>query len=133
MNRLLLVTLVLGALLLVGGCGAKGGRDVVLVEAQGTVTLKGKPLATGIVSLSSPSTGFAASGPLTEGKFVISNIPVGKYQVGVMPAPPTEAVDPSQMANAMNEIPVKFRDSLTSGLTADVPAGGTKTLSFELK
>ena len=109
------------------GCSEDGPA---IGELSGTVTFEGQPVTDGIINFESAA-GFGVSVPLTaEGTFELasqygSGIPQGSYRVSVTPPPPP--VDPSQPAGGTSgpppdpkNIPRKYRDFSTSGLTVEV-------------
>lgn len=134
------------------GCGSDAGpvaKDEPSVPASGIVTFKGKPLPEYQVVLM-PSDGRRPATGTTdaEGKFVLGTnrpgdgAPAGSAKVGIVWAGPEqvgEAVDqsaiddPTKMPKPKIAIPAKYSDPETSGLTADIPAGGTSELKFELQ
>lgn len=72
----------LASLLLVGGCGSK----VENVPVEGTVTFNGKKVVNGDIRLvpETGTIGAAASAPIVDGKFQISNkggVPLGVHRV----------------------------------------------------
>ena len=117
------------------GCfGGGGQRHEEMARAAGTVTLGGKPLTAGMVSLSSSETGFSAAGEIKpDGTFEIPQIPVGEYRASISPPAPKEAGDPAAVKASGPEIPAKYRDAATSGLKAIVPIEGATDLKFELQ
>jgi len=137
---------------LFAGCSSDPGpvaEEVPSVPASGIVTYKGKPLADHRVVLM-PSDGRRPATGLTDadGKFVLgTNVPgdgapPGSSNVSVAwegPAMAGDAVDqsaiddPSKMPKPAVQIPEKYTNPETSGLTAEVPEGGTDTLKIELQ
>ncbi len=119
------------------GC-TKGDPDALgTVPAAGTVTYKGKPLASGTVQFV-PAKGRPASGTIKDGNFILSTykeedgaIP-GKHQVGVTSTKET----PSKIAGADPKVefivPANFTDYSSSGLEVEVPADGSTTLKVEI-
>ncbi len=93
---------------------------------SGTVTLKDKTLTAGTVVFLNPDAGVGASGVVdTSGAYRIdSPVRTGTYQVAVQP-PPLPA--PHEMDKTpmppKTDIPAKFQDPTTSGLSATVKEG----------
>lgn len=115
-------------LLTLGGCGPK--HKVQKGRVNGVVTLNGKPVAEGSVTLFSTETGTGGTGFLTEGgKYEIS-IPLefNKYEVvvvGLQGEPGSAPVKPT-------EIPRKYWQSTTSGLVCVIDKS-VNTFDIELK
>ena len=122
------------------GCRRSGE---VLVPISGKVTFAGKPLATGSVRFYNPQTGIdmlaligsdgtykvlRAKGPgLPEGTYQIAILPPqAEYPIGgLMEAPPKQEPFP--------DVPAKYRDPATSGLTVTVePGQGVVTLNLDV-
>ena len=112
----------------------------------GRLTRNGKPVLPGTyVSFMEPEKGYLALGTTDlEGKYTVDswndgNMPVGTY--GVMIQPPT-GVDPEALSAedllkgkgkvAPSDIPVKYRQFLTSGLKYPVKEG-PNTIDIDLK
>lgn len=121
--------------LLVGCGGPKGDKNVGTVSGQVTHH-GGKPLTDAVITFYAPKQGTSGFAPLGgDGKYRIETpLKAGDYQVCV--APP-EAVDPADgspppkpVQNA--DIPAKYRDYRTSGLTTTVKAGANE-YNVELK
>lgn len=123
------------AVCVLAGCGSST-KPVRAVS--GTVKLDGKPLTDGSINFISAA-GFSASSKIKDGSFSISNsqfgggIPLGDYQVAVEGAPPPDPLTkPTQAASTPMEIPRKYRDPATSGLTAKVDKN-SKPFEFGLE
>lgn len=119
--------------LLSAGCGgaAKGPNSRV----SGTVTFNGQPVAAGEVVFIVKGTGFAATVPLSAGKFQMENpIEAGTYAVLVtpLPPPPPDPVNPPPVPKDPTDIPKKYRSEATSTLTATVKTGHNE-LTFKLE
>lgn len=122
-------------LCVLAGCGAQA-RPIQSVS--GKVTLDGKPVPAGVVNFVSAG-GFAASSTIKDGAFSISRsqygsgIPLGDYMVAIeSPPPPDPLAKSSPAATITVQIPRKYRDPATSGLTAKVEKT-TKPVEFTLQ
>jgi hypothetical protein len=103
------------------GCG--GGPPTGSVS--GKVTQDGVPLTAGLVLFSNEEKGVGAGAELdTSGTYQIESIETGEYQVAVQPppAPPPHEMEQAAVAPRTN-IPKKYQDPKTSGLTATVQEG----------
>ncbi len=102
-------------------------------SASGKVTCSGTPPTAGTVLFSNPETGVGASAELdASGAYKIESIPTGAYHVAIQPPPPPAPHEMEQAAAAPRaDIPPKFQDPNTSGLTATVEEGAnTKDFAF---
>jgi hypothetical protein len=132
---------VLASLLLTGlsvpGCLTSDG----LGKVSGKVTFRGAPVTEGSIEFSKAD--YAADVPLgPDGAFRFETpeggIPVGEYAVAIRPAMiPDPRDDPARTPPGWIEkddpnIPQKYRNSRTSGLSATV-AGGQNTFDFDLQ
>ncbi|GAB4141827.1 MAG: hypothetical protein Tsb009_11790 [Planctomycetaceae bacterium] len=128
-----MIGLVLLSTLILAGCGKKDEK--VTSTVTGTVTYKGKAVAGANVQ-------FVVSGDIaagvtdSEGKFKIENVPVGTAKISVTkyaaPKQDMTSMKPEDMQNmaaksmgslddtSKNELPAKYRDPATSGLTEKV-------------
>lgn len=130
-------------LLLAAGCGGGGGGSYngPWAQVSGVVNIEGKPVTeNGTVTFISPD-GFAASGQLDgAGNYRLkyngsNNIPVGTYNVGVLPSLPVEPTnqDPASFFNedgttkvveiVESKIPQKYHQPGSSGLQITVTEG----------
>jgi hypothetical protein len=131
----------IAAIMACAGCGgAPEGPPVGAVTGQ--VTFEGKPVQAGQVSFVSDKEGRLFTSNIQSGGYKLvsqfgNGIPVGTYNVRVTPP----AAEPASLAPAADEkpkvedaqdIPKKYRDPATSGLTAEVKAG-PNTLNFDMK
>ena len=124
------------------------GEVIEVVPASGTVTFQGKPLV-GFQVTFMPVSGNRPSMGISDatGKFALGTnatgdgAVVGANKVAVVWSPPELADDttasaiddPSKMPKPPVVIPAKYHNPETSGLTAEVPEGGTDTLTIELQ
>lgn len=121
--------LFLSVLLLIG-CGRAGElRETGRSAAKGIVTIDGRPLTGGsitLVSIDDPK--YRVTAPIrSEGVFFVADAPLGRVHVAVE----TESIrngDPSSFV----PIPSKYAKAETSGLTATIADDGDKNLHFEL-
>lgn len=121
------------------GCGC-GKPSPAVHPTGGTVTFEGRPAAGFTVEFSSqaPETrGLSASGIVAaDGGFSLRTRFAGKARDGavagphrVVVVPPPAAVQPGPVA----PVPLRYADYLSSGLTAEVVAGGSNAILLELK
>ena len=129
------------AILLAAGCG--GGEEAPpTASVSGKVTFQGAPVTEGFVNFASDA-GFAASAPLQEdGAYELvtqyGDMPTGPYKVSVTPPSPpdTGMGDATAEAPPMPDpenIPKKYREYGTSGLTVEVTEDGANTFDFDLQ
>jgi len=132
------------AVLAVPGCWGSGD-DAPRESVSGTVTLDGKPLATGAIRFSPTgvsSSGFAVGGgdAIKNGKFSIAReagLVPGTYRVSIYSGDaivgrPKTNVAPGRFAQVAKEM-VPFKYNAQSTLTANVPKGGLSDLRFDLQ
>jgi len=138
--------------LVIAGCGGPSGPD--LVECSGTVTFKGDPLAGATVTFMVPNSPIAMGVTGSDGKFVITTggrpgAPVGDAKVGVVKitaaqeamqtASPDDMRKMAETAMAKgnksqtyempkSEIPEKYTNPQSSGLTATISTDPTKNV-----
>jgi hypothetical protein len=128
------------AVLLLAGC-SRGGLTLGLVSGQ--VAVDGKPVKEGVI-LFVPERGPGASGPIDDGRYVLTTrtpgdgAVVGRHKVYFEPKPPpgdpnTEVregpVPPPPLKSDFP--PSRYATPETSGLTAEVQSG-TNTIDFKL-
>jgi hypothetical protein len=115
------------------GCGSREQ----LGDVTGQITFQGKPVTKAVIHFSNPTKGiFIAAESNAMGQYVVEmakgrGLPAGTYQVSISPASPvpTKAVPAtgplpkSIKAPESPDIPPKYRDSKTSGLTLTVVDG----------
>lgn len=111
---------------LASGCG---GSTAPTGSVAGSVTVDGKPLTRGFVTLANFSTGISLSVDLDgAGAFRTPQIPIGTYRVGFDSAvPPPE----SDSRHEKLPIPDRYRFPASSGLECEVQKGDN-TVTFEL-
>jgi hypothetical protein len=142
MLRVLLIMLVA----MVVGCGPKPVR---IVKVSGRVTLDGKPLPKASVTFApmatkeSPNPGPTAQG-LTdaEGRYQVSvdtatpGAVVGKCRIYISTRLSDPAIDDRDAGGPIKTLPkdkVPPQYNISTGLTFDVPPGGTSEADFDLK
>ncbi len=133
--RISVVFLLLSSL----GCGQS---NLPLGKVSGRVSLHGKPVAEGTV-LFVPEKGPMASGALdAQGHYTLTTkspgdgAVLGRHRVTVAPVTTGAALEPGKPlapspAKFPSNIPVKFQNAKTSGLSADVRSGGN-TFDYDL-
>ena len=109
------------ALALAVGCGS--GKPTGKVS--GTVLLQGKPLTRGTVNFLMKEKGIGAEAPIdATGKYAFATpLEAGTYAVSVTPPPPEPVPPGTRPAKVAAEIPAKFREPTSSGLTFTVKSG----------
>jgi hypothetical protein len=118
--------------LLLAGCGSNDGRKTV----SGTVSLDGKPLASGsVVFQCVEGKGNNAGGPVKDGQFSIPashGVFPAKYAVAVQAFRPTgRKVHSESTGRDIDEVAqLQFRES--GSITATVTAGGNNYFEFKL-
>jgi hypothetical protein len=126
MARLLAV--LVSALVVLPGCGS----SEAVGKLSGRVTFQGVPVSEGLIVFSNPAQGAHMKVELRPGgdyvvkRFGTEGVPLGKYQVWITPplldAPMGPAREPPRIREYQN-IPKKYRDANTSGLTLTVEEG----------
>lgn len=126
------------ALVVLSGCSGKGEYGTV----RGLVTFNGQAISEGMVVFFSPETCvYQAARIQPDGSFVakMSDGPgllVGEYQVAVMPpvveGPGSKAFGPISLRD-YREIPIKYRNPKTSGLTLSVTPGENRLFVIDMK
>ncbi|WP_296458683.1 carboxypeptidase-like regulatory domain-containing protein [Rubinisphaera sp.] len=117
--------------LLIAGCGDSGPDLGPTGTLRGTVMFESTPVTEGSVHLSHLQEGHGGVAQIDgSGAYAIDSyrgLPVGTYQVTVIP--PMVEVDAgpnspkSESPKDMKNIPQKYRDPSTSGLTVEITAG----------
>ena len=103
------------------GCGQGNPTGSI----SGKVTHNGEPLTTGVVMFLDSDAGIGASAELdADGVYEVLSLPTGQYQVAIQapPAPSPEEVASGAQLEKL-EIPDKYLDPQTSGLTATITEG----------
>jgi hypothetical protein len=110
------------ALAAVLGCGSSGPPTG---KVSGTVLLKGKPLTRGTVNFLMKEKGIGAEAPIdATGKYAFATpLVAGTYAVSVTPPPPEPVPPGTRPAKTAPEIPAKFREPTSSGLSFTVKGG----------
>jgi hypothetical protein len=116
----------IAAALGLAAAGCSGDRPV---PVAGRVTLDGADLAQGEIQFvpDDPARGPEA-GPVTNGRFELAARP-GKHKVRVTAAKSTGFKGGFEYFESI--VPARYNDA--TELTADVPAGGSRELKFELR
>lgn len=134
------------------GCGSRPGPQAkveIVVPVSGTLTYQGNPLESYQISFL-PMDGRRPAMGTTDaaGKFTLGTNKVGdgappgthKLTIVWLAPPSTDAPgqetiidDPALLPKPKIQIPDKYSNSDTSGLTQEVPAGGLKDLKIELQ
>jgi hypothetical protein len=133
-DRLARLALLLVAPLGVAACGSGG---VAKSPAEGTVSFKGQPLATGQVQFqpeapNAPSaTGLVENGKFTLGTEVDGDgAPPGKYRVSVFSYKTVQSRYGETTSQSM--IPDRYSKPDSSGLVVEIPPGGNRAIKIEL-
>lgn len=128
----------LSVLLIVAGCGEAGGQ---LVETTGSIQYEGKPLENATITFQ-PEGGLPAIGQSdASGNFQLKT----RGDLGVSPGPAKVAItavevldggkedsDVEMVTKTRSLIPEKYGNLKSSGLTANVEAGGESHFDFKL-
>jgi hypothetical protein len=122
-----------GLLSLVSPAGCS--RGPTLATVTGTVTYKGQPLKEGTITFV-PADGRSATGKIVDGKITEvscfetnDGVPVGSHKVLIQ----SIQTGADMYAPAKSLIPDKYGSLEKSDLRADIKAGETNTVSFDLK
>ncbi|WP_020467894.1 carboxypeptidase-like regulatory domain-containing protein [Zavarzinella formosa] len=125
-------------------CGLACNSEPPLGKAGGRVTHKGEPVIEGTVTFADDRQGLTYVADLgADGRFEFEvargqGLPAGVYGVTITPPRPNKPAL-GYVAPNMNtkteypNIPKKYRDLKTSGLTATVKSGGTDSFVFEME
>lgn len=133
------VAIALVALSVVPGCG-DSDSSVTIVPISGKVTFEGTPVKGGSIAFANDEGGMIFRADFgSDGSYALlsqhgTGIPPGNYKVSIAPPTPSDEPDPENdpVAQESEDIPKKYRDFSTSGLTADVKEGGG-TFDFDMK
>jgi hypothetical protein len=122
--------------LVVAGCGSSGSREPQRFVVSGTVTLDGKPLASGMVFFKTVATGAIDTFDVKDGRFEGKAQP-GDRRVEICAYEPIKRAGPAanlqpqfQDKIQRNTIPPQYNDKST--LTAKVRQDAPNEFSFEL-
>jgi len=131
-----LAALVLAAALCVAGCQ----KGETLGTVSGNVTFQGKPVTEGVVMFTAPGVNLNAKLD-AQGHYEVkqakgAGLPPGNYQVSVNPpvfdAPMAGGNQPMPKIPTFPNIPQRYRNAKTSGLTLTVTEKGS-TLDIDMK
>jgi hypothetical protein len=142
MLRILLASAAALLLAAVWGCGSSGQ-----ITVQGTVTVNGQPLESGVVALTSvDGRGATAGTPIERGSFHLQakGLVPGEYKVAInafrktgkktwdgMGEPNAPASQKHYVEETEQYIPARYNDA--TELTATLKAGATNDLKFDLQ
>lgn len=110
--------------------GCQRGEE--LGHVTGKVTFKGQPVPSGMVIFANKEKGVYMTAPLdSQGAFEVimaqgAGLPLGSYALGVSPPPmdhPLGPIEEPPEADKRKDIPRRYRDPATSGLTHEVKSG----------
>jgi hypothetical protein len=117
------------------GCGRGEPRG----QVTGKVTFQDKPVTEGYVRLSNKEKGIHITADLkSDGAYEVkmakrAGVPIGSYQVCVCPPPiQPKGVFDSMKVKPYPNIPKKYRDTATSGISLTVNEGAN-TLNIDMK
>jgi len=126
------------ACLAVAGCGRQGEYGTV----RGTVTFNGQPVSEGMVVFFEPEMMVYQGARIhPDGSYSVTmsdgpGVPVGEYQVAVMPpvieSPGSKAFGPMTVKEYRN-IPFKYRNPRTSPLKLSVVEGNNPPFDIDMK
>lgn len=129
------VTLLAAMLAFLTGCGGPPPKKMLTVT--GTVTYKGQVLKTGVIKFLAPNGDFATAAIGADGKFTMTEVVPGEQKVAYVGGPMNVGSSDSGTggnapgATAVN-VPTKFGDPQTSGVTVTVPdTGGDVTVELK--
>jgi hypothetical protein len=117
---------------LLAGCG--DGQATTTV--QGKLTFKGKPITYGLINFKPTSGGKLLGGGIQPDGTYQYELPPGDYQVRIESGAPATVEGEAATAPATPsgpQVPSKFANYATSGLTATVTADGEQTIDFSLE
>jgi hypothetical protein len=130
-NAFAACSLAIAALLASNGCRARPK----LCPLSGHVTFKGQAVTEGLIRFSNPQAGVDVTASLrSDGAYEAAmsqgaGLPPGVYRVAVTPPLAQMPSDPAKTVPKLREfpnIPTKYRDVSTSGLTLTLEPGGSR-------
>ena len=130
-HAMLLLTAVV---LVTAGCQ----KRETLGTVSGNVTFQGKPVTQGVVMFRDAGRGIYITAELdAQGHYEVkqatgAGLQPGEYQVSVNPPVVDAPMGGPAQTSTFPNIPLKYRDANTSGLTLTVPAEGT-TMNIDMK
>lgn len=114
------------------GCSGKGIKKVTV---NGTVSHKGQKLESGILKFSGPAGFYSAAEIQPDGTYIMTDVVPGEIKVGVVQGPQSmgdsSGQAPASPPKPQVEIPAKYQDPETSGVTYTV-TDSTSKLDIEL-
>jgi hypothetical protein len=126
------------------GCGGNDRSGIV----AGCVTLDGNPLTHASLVFENAELAVARMAPIDDaGRYTVrlsdgKGLPPGHYAVWIVPGVPLSSGSPSpiELLGGLGEkaspdngsIPKRYRSASTSGLTADVTSGESRTFDFAI-
>ena len=114
-----------------GGLGC-GSVEPPTGSLSGNVTYNGQPVTAGVVTLVNDQAGMGASGELdASGRYRIESVRTGQYKVAIHRQPPPPESGPEVFRSWKLNIPEKYQDLESSGLSATV-SEGKNTADFSL-
>ena len=121
--RFILSAFFIFSVLLFAGC-RKTSSDPARTPISGSVVYDGEMLRAGIITFTSEDDPFRQTACMifSDGTFSVENVPKGKVLISVDTA--TVSPELGGSAEFYREIPKKYADMETSGLSLDVPPGG---------
>lgn len=104
-------------------------------QVTGTISYQGKPVSGGLINFRPPK-GQPLGGAIKEGGTYSFSLPAGQYQVRIETPPKIpegwKEGDPDPMLGPL-EVPAKFAQFGSSGLTLSVDDSGPKEKDFDLE
>jgi hypothetical protein len=120
------------------GCGGGDPYAVKTVSAAGTVTYQGQPVKKGTILFQpEDEKGRPASGTIEDGKFALTTYRegdgavAGKHAVAVVATEEQKAKDGDTSVKYI--IPESYASPQSSGVTVEVPPGGSRDLRVDIK
>lgn len=146
MPKILSSALTIIVIVALAGCGGEPG----LARVKGRVSYKGAPVTTGEIFFTPEEPGKRGSKGLigSDGSYALTTFDngdgayVGKHKVSVIAQGPDKPVPPKMKDRMLPEdmqgtgdplVPRKYFSTQSSGLSADVAAGTTNVIDFDLQ